>query len=176
MTWIQVVAVSLASSVLAAVLVVLWFDGATAHCGAGRSDGGRYHAGTAWHYAAEAPAGRCGHRLGADRLGHLDVLLRRVPAELELTPAQRPAWSDLTESLRTAQETLRGSCGVSADGEDSLTRLDRAEAGLRAAQAALAELRPAYAAFLATLGAAQRDTLERWLARPGIASHSAVGG
>jgi len=162
--WIQVGMVSFATSLLAVAIVVLGLGGAWAHFGTRWSGEPQNDRWVGWHAGPGRNAEGWARPCAADWSERLDPLLQRVAADLELTPAQRPAWAAMTESLRSSLQALRRACGSPADGGDSLARLRRGEAVLRSAQAAVAELRPAYEALVDTLTEAQHAKLERWLA------------
>jgi len=173
MSWIGVVLVSFATSLVSVALVVVALGGAEAHSGRGDVGVARWAgwpAGPGRH--AEDWQGAC---VGAWSAGRPDAWLEHLAADLALSPSQRPAWEAVTAALRSALPAMRAACAAPLEEGDSLARLRRGEALLKSGQTALAEIRPAYKAFHATLIARQRATLERWLA-PGHAAHRAARG
>lgn len=175
MSWTQVVMISFATSLLAVAIVVLGLGGAWAHFGERWLAGGGAERWTGWRTGPGRGADNLGRPCAADWSQRFDPLLRRVPAELELTPAQRPAWAAVTDSLRSSLQALSTACGASIDDGESMARLRRGEAVLQAAQAAFVKLRPPYERFLATLNARQRGKLEHWLAPRHTSIHAGGG-
>jgi len=179
MSWIQVVLISFATSLLAIAVIVLGLGGAWAHFGAHFGErwsaGARHERWTAWQGTSGRHAHGRGRICAADWHEHLEPVLRHAAAELRLTPAQRPAWTALTEALRSSAAALDAACRTTADAGDSLERLRRGEALLQAAHRALAKLRPRYAGFVAVLAPAQRARLEAWLAPRHAAFRRAEG-
>lgn len=179
MSWIQVVLISFATSLLAIAVVVLGLGGAWAHFGGHLGDrwsaGARHQRSTAWQGTSGRHAHGWGRICAAGRHEHLEPVLAQAAAELRLTPAQRPAWAALTEALQSSAAALDAACGTTADAVDSLERLRRGEAVLQAAYTGLAKLRPRYADLVAVLDPAQRARLEAWLAPRHAAFRRAEG-
>lgn len=171
MSWIGVVLVSFATSLVSVGLVVVALGGAGAHSGGGDAAAARW-AGWAPGSGRHADGGH-GACVAAWPAGRPDAVLEHLAADLALSPAQRPTWEAVTAALRSALPAMRAACAAPLGEGDSLARLRRGEALLKSAQTALAEIRPAYEAFYATLTARQRAALERWLA-PGHAASRAA--
>lgn len=120
-----------------------------------------------------------GHRDGNDVMarlcgdefdGRLRGLTGYVVDWLELDATQRTAWDRVEAALADGMTTLRGLCGdmpATAAGSTAPERLAQAEAFMEAGTEAVRKLRPTFEAFYATLGEAQRASLDDALAGRG---------
>lgn len=112
--------------------------------------------GTMWHgHGARGCAGV--------REWRTEELLGLVERQLELTPAQTPAWEALGGALRAGTARLAEACGPVPG--DAPGRLRQAEALLETGLETVRELRPALERFQATLDETQRRTLDDLMAR-----------
>lgn len=154
-----------ATAVLAALaLPVLAQQPPAAHpaptAGATAQDGRHHHAGG--HHAGEHHRGHHGHPGGKHHGHRAEYRARHLAAlkdQLQLTPAQEPAWTAFTASMQPGERTAR----LDRQGMEQLTtpeRIDRMRA-LRAQHAAEADRRgEATKAFYAALTPAQQKTFD----------------
>ena len=114
------------------------------------------------HHAGEHHRGHHGHPGGKHHGHHAEYRARHLAAlkdQLQLTPAQEPAWTAFTASMQPGERTAR----LDRQGMEQLTtpeRIDRMRA-LRAQHAAEADRRgEATKAFYAALTPAQQKTFD----------------
>jgi hypothetical protein len=115
-----------------------------------------------WHGRAAGAEGAA-RWCGGAREWRTEELLGLVERQLELTPAQTPAWEELGGALRAATARLAAACTPGPD--DAPGRLRQAETLLEAGLETLRELRPALERFHATLDETQRRTLDDLMVR-----------
>ncbi len=124
--------------------------------------------------AAQAHMGGMGgHRgfCGPDREARLSGMIAYAEKKLDITAAQRGAWTTFTQSFRDASKPMEALCAdMTGDApKDIDARLARGEKAMTASLESLKALRPAVAKLSEQLTPEQREKLNAILPKRGMA-------